>query len=169
MTLGADETKVLEVEAEPVMAFVRQATDTEQQSIVLRPEPQTNDAKGKTSQFVAKTSAPVLENVKMVVSGAQAGEIYPKPDDLPDLFAGGQMVALELARAARARGDEVLFFSPARGPFTELVEREGMRVLPVAIARVTRLRGAVRLAGALRREHVSVLHTHTAISANARS
>src|SRR5438477_8740485 len=80
--------------------------------------------------------------------------------------AGGQMVALELARAARARGDEVLFFSPARGPFTELVEREGMRVLPVAIARVTRLRGAVRLAGALRRERVTVLHTHTAISAN---
>jgi Ca-activated chloride channel family protein len=48
----------------------------------------------KTSQFVAKTSAPVLENLKLSISGGNAGEIYPKPGELPDLFAGGQLVVV---------------------------------------------------------------------------
>jgi glycosyltransferase involved in cell wall biosynthesis len=80
--------------------------------------------------------------------------------------AGGQMVALELARAARARGDDVLFLSPGRGAFTDLVERDGMRVLPVDVARTYRLGGAARLARDLRRQRVDVLHTHTALAAN---
>jgi Ca-activated chloride channel family protein len=46
----------------------------------------------KASQFVAKTSAPVLANLKLTVEGAKVGEIFPKPDDLPDLFAGSQLV-----------------------------------------------------------------------------
>ena len=49
----------------------------------------------KTSRFVAKTSAPVLENLHVSVEGgtlAKIGEIYPRPSDLPDLFAGGQLV-----------------------------------------------------------------------------
>ncbi|MES2461119.1 MAG: VIT and VWA domain-containing protein, partial [Armatimonadota bacterium] len=48
----------------------------------------------KTSQFVAKTSAPVLENLKLTISGGNAGEVYPKPGELPDLFAGGQLVVV---------------------------------------------------------------------------
>ncbi|MBC8103411.1 MAG: VWA domain-containing protein, partial [Cytophagales bacterium] len=48
----------------------------------------------KTSQFVAKTSAPVLENLKLAVDGGNTGEIYPKPGELPDLFAGGQLVVV---------------------------------------------------------------------------
>ena len=80
--------------------------------------------------------------------------------------AGGQIVALELARAARARGDQVLFLSPSRGAFTELVEGEGMRVLPADVARTFRLGGALRLARTLRRERLDVLHTHTALAAN---
>jgi glycosyltransferase involved in cell wall biosynthesis len=80
--------------------------------------------------------------------------------------AGGQMVALELARGAVSRGDEVLFLSPTRGEFAELVEREGIRVLPVDVSRAARLAGARRLARDLRREQVDVLHTHTAIAAN---
>jgi Ca-activated chloride channel family protein len=55
----------------------------------VRPD---EDIEAKTSQFVAKTSAPVLENLKLTVEGANANEVYPKPDDLPDLFAGGQLV-----------------------------------------------------------------------------
>jgi len=38
--------------------------------------------------------------------------------------AGGQLVALTLARAAKARGDRVVFLSPARGPFTAMVEKQ---------------------------------------------
>lgn len=80
--------------------------------------------------------------------------------------AGGQMVALQLARAARARGDRVVFISPARGPFTRMVEDEGMPVYVVDVSRTFRLGGAVQLARLLRRERVDVLHTHTAVAAN---
>jgi hypothetical protein len=51
-TLGADESRVMEVDAEPVQAFVKAEGDTEAESIVLRPQPQAGDTKGKTSQFV---------------------------------------------------------------------------------------------------------------------
>jgi glycosyltransferase involved in cell wall biosynthesis len=80
--------------------------------------------------------------------------------------AGGQMVALQLARAARARGDRVVFLAPHRGPFTDLVEREGMSVHLVDVSRTYRIGGALRLARLLRRERVDVLHTHTALAAN---
>jgi Ca-activated chloride channel family protein len=55
----------------------------------VRPD---EDIEVKTSRFVAKTSAPVLENLRLKVDGGGAGEIYPRPDDLPDLFAGSQLV-----------------------------------------------------------------------------
>jgi Ca-activated chloride channel family protein len=55
----------------------------------VRPD---EDIEIKTSQFVAKTSTAVLENLKLKVTGAGAGEIYPKPEELPDLFEGSQLV-----------------------------------------------------------------------------
>src|SRR4051812_1962026 len=81
-------------------------------------------------------------------------------------IAGGQLIALAFARAARRRGDRVVFLSPARGPFTELVEREGMDVQLVDLSRTFRIAGAWRLARLLRRNRVDVLHTHTALAAN---
>jgi glycosyltransferase involved in cell wall biosynthesis len=83
--------------------------------------------------------------------------------------AGGQLIALAYARAAHERGDSVIFLSPTRGPFTELVEREGMTVEFVDVSRTFRIAGALRLARLLRREHIDVLHTHTALAANALS
>ena len=80
--------------------------------------------------------------------------------------AGGQIVALQLARAARARGDRVVFLSPTRGAFTELVEREGMEVRLVDVSRTYKLGGALRLARRLRAMDADVLHTHTALAAN---
>lgn len=80
--------------------------------------------------------------------------------------AGGQIVALRLARAARARGDRVVFLSPSRGPFAEIVERDGMRVELVDVSRTFKLGGALRLILLLRRLRVDVLHTHTALAAN---
>ncbi len=57
----------------------------------VRPD---EDIEAKTSRFVAKTSSPVLENLHLTVEHGAAitGEIYPKPGELPDLFAGGQLV-----------------------------------------------------------------------------
>jgi glycosyltransferase involved in cell wall biosynthesis len=80
--------------------------------------------------------------------------------------AGGQMVALRLARAARERGDEVSFVAPERGPFTELAEHEGFRVEILPLRRSYQLGAAWRLARLLRRRRAHVLHTHTLAAAN---
>jgi len=80
--------------------------------------------------------------------------------------AGGQLVALTLARGARARGDRVVFLSPGRGQFTELVERDGMDVHLVDVSRTFRVGSMFRLVRLLHRLDVDVLHTHTALAAN---
>lgn len=80
--------------------------------------------------------------------------------------AGGQQVALWLARGARERGHEPIFLSPSAGPFLELVEREGFRAVIVPLGGAGRTDGAARLARTLRRERVDVLHTHAHFSVN---
>jgi glycosyltransferase involved in cell wall biosynthesis len=80
--------------------------------------------------------------------------------------AGGQLVALRLARAARARGDEVAFVAPERGPFTELAAREGFAVEILPLRRTFQLAAAWRLARLLRARRADVLHTHTLAAAN---
>jgi glycosyltransferase involved in cell wall biosynthesis len=80
--------------------------------------------------------------------------------------AGGQVVALRLARAARDRGDEVSFVAPEPGPFTELAEREGFRTEILPLRRSFQLGAAWRLARLLRRRRADVLHTHTLAAAN---
>ena len=81
--------------------------------------------------------------------------------------AGGQLVALAVARAAKERGDQVVFLAPTRGPFTDLVESEGMALRLVDVSRTFRLADAWRLVRLLR--GVDVLHTHTALAANVMS
>jgi L-malate glycosyltransferase len=81
--------------------------------------------------------------------------------------AGGQLVALRLARSARDRGDAVSFVVPEHGPFVEQARREGFTVALIDVGRTYRLDGMVRLARLLRREHANVLHTHTLAAANA--
>jgi glycosyltransferase involved in cell wall biosynthesis len=80
--------------------------------------------------------------------------------------AGGQIVALRLARAARDAGHEVVFVAPEEGVFTTLVRSEGMRVLTLPAASALDVRAALRLARLLRAERVDVLHTHTHFSGN---
>lgn len=52
--LGADETRIQEVERQSLKAYVKAADATESQSIELQPAPQEGDAEGKTSAFVGK-------------------------------------------------------------------------------------------------------------------
>lgn len=80
--------------------------------------------------------------------------------------AGGQVVALQLARAARERGHDVGFVSPTDGPFLELARREGFDVHLIDVSRTFRLGGLLALAGLLRRTCTDVLHTHTQIAPN---
>src|SRR5436305_14903566 len=60
--------------------------------------------------------------------------------------AGGQVVALQLARAARAAGHDCVFVSPDDGPFLAQVRAEGFATHLVRLDRLFRLDGVVRLA-----------------------
>jgi hypothetical protein len=51
-TLGHDEAKVIQVEAQPLQAFVKGEAAAEAVSLVLAPEPQPGDDEGQTSRFV---------------------------------------------------------------------------------------------------------------------
>ena len=53
-TLGQDEAKVIEVEAQPLTAYAKPEGGTEATQFILSPVPQPGDAAGKTSQFVGK-------------------------------------------------------------------------------------------------------------------
>lgn len=80
--------------------------------------------------------------------------------------AGGQLVALRLAQAARARGHDAWFVSPDEGPFATLARSEGFEVRLVDVSRTFRVDGMLRLARLLRRTRTDVLHTHTQLAAN---
>ena len=52
--LGKDESTLLETEGQTLTAYVKKLGATDSVSFVLKPEPQSGDAKGKTSQFVGR-------------------------------------------------------------------------------------------------------------------
>lgn len=81
-------------------------------------------------------------------------------------LAGGQVVALQLAIAARETGHDVVFVSPTPGEVIDRANAEGFATELVDVRRTTRLRGATRLALVLRRREVDVLHTHVHVAAN---
>lgn len=81
-------------------------------------------------------------------------------------LAGGQLVALQLARAVRERGDEAIFVAPAHGSFVERARAEGFEAHLVDAGRLHRVAGARRLTRLLRERRVDVLHTHTLAAAN---
>jgi glycosyltransferase involved in cell wall biosynthesis len=80
--------------------------------------------------------------------------------------AGGQLVALRLARAARDRGLDVALVSPTRGPFVDLARREGMEATILPIRGALDLAAVGRLRRHLRTERADVLHTHAHFSLN---
>ncbi len=82
-------------------------------------------------------------------------------------LAGGQRIALDFARAARARGDVVSFVSPSAGEFVTAARTEGFEVDLVDVSRSYRLDGVARLVRLLRARRADLLHTHTLAAANA--
>lgn len=78
--------------------------------------------------------------------------------------AGGQVVALELARAARTRGDDVVFAAPRPGPFSEALAGEGFPVRFADLNRTFNLRAARGLRSLLR--DAELLHTHGLAASN---
>ena len=56
-TLGSDETRVVDVESQRLTAYIKPVGAERSTTITFKPEPQTGDAEGKTSQFVATLPA----------------------------------------------------------------------------------------------------------------
>jgi glycosyltransferase involved in cell wall biosynthesis len=79
-------------------------------------------------------------------------------------LAGGHAVALQLARAARARGDAVEFAVPTPGSFVDRLAAEGFPAHDVPLRRSWDVAAARRLRGLLDAE--TILHTHTLAAAN---
>lgn len=80
--------------------------------------------------------------------------------------AGGQLVALQLARAARAAGHDVQFMSPTEGPFLALVRSDGFAARVIPIGGALDVAALVRTRRALRADAVDVVHTHGAFAVN---
>jgi glycosyltransferase involved in cell wall biosynthesis len=78
--------------------------------------------------------------------------------------AGGQRVALQLARAARARGDEVEFVVPERGRFVDELVDQGFAVRLIPLRRSWDAPAARRLRSIL--DRTTILHTHTLVAGN---
>ena len=79
-------------------------------------------------------------------------------------IAGGQIVALQLARAARDAGHEASFVSPSDGPFLDLVRGEGFEALVVPVSGALDLGAVLRLRRRLR--GIDVVHTHAHFAVN---
>ena len=83
---------------------------------------------------------------------------------LSSFGVGGQeRVALDLAAAQRARGHTVIAVSlapPPEGPLAEEFRKVGAEVVDVPKGPGTDLTLVPRLAWALRRRHVEIVHTH---------
>jgi hypothetical protein len=75
--LGKDESKIQEVEIQELTAYLQAEGDAEAVPVVLKADPQADDAKGKTSQFAGKL--PAALKGRMISGSAHikiAGERY---------------------------------------------------------------------------------------------
>lgn len=67
----------------------RLAQQNKGDSDYVRPE---EDIEAKVSRFYAKVASPVLTDVQLEINGVKTADVYPRPSDLPDLFAGSQLL-----------------------------------------------------------------------------
>jgi hypothetical protein len=90
-TLGKDEAKVQEVEAQTLTAYVRLEGGTESSSVMLKPEPQPGDKQGMTSQFVGRLPDDIV---------GKAVEVT-----IPSIAIAGERFRLGFKSAAEAHAD----------------------------------------------------------------
>ena len=67
----------------------RLAQENKGDSDYVRPE---EDIEAKVSSFYEKVASPVLTDVALEINGVKTADIYPRPSELPDLFAGSQLL-----------------------------------------------------------------------------
>jgi hypothetical protein len=122
-TLGKDESRVVEADAQPVTAYVKPLGGTQSEPLELKPAPQAGDAPGKASQFVAAlppalhgkpVEVTVLnirfggERFRFVVQSADEGHAEPMPAKVADaeeqelyLRPGGKYTKEDIAANGR--------------------------------------------------------------------
>jgi glycosyltransferase involved in cell wall biosynthesis/ubiquinone/menaquinone biosynthesis C-methylase UbiE len=83
-------------------------------------------------------------------------------------IAGGQIVALQLARAARGAGHDVRFISPSEGPFLVLARSNGFDVAIVQITGALDIAAIRRLSRELHDTDLVHTHGHFAVNTVAR-
>jgi YHS domain-containing protein len=115
--LGKDEARIQEVEVQELTAYVTADGSAEADKLVLRAEPQSGDAKGKTSQFVG-TLAKELHGKKVQVT---VNNINVNGERFRIAFsnaaAGGDHAAADMP-AKRGNEEEVKLYLTPGGLYT---------------------------------------------------
>ena len=155
--LGNDESKVIEIDAQKLVAFVKPEGEKRSTSIVLRPESQPGDSSGKTSQFVGHLPSDVAgKNVEVVIPSVRIGEERfrigfksdqaesnghgePMPDKVADererdlyLTPGGLYTEADIASNGRKTASERFAgFKPAHDLHPQL----GDKICPISLTK----------------------------------
>jgi YHS domain-containing protein len=125
-TLGQDESKVLEVEAEPLNAYVKPEGEIEATAFVLKPEPQSGDAAGKTSRFVGKLPREVWgKSVEVTVPSIRIGGERFRVGFKSTATAHGEAMPPKVADEAERK-----LYLTAGGKYTEADIRANGNVTP---------------------------------------
>ena len=115
-TLGKEETRVQEVDAQDLVAFVTHAGSTEAVPVTFKPEPQAGDGKGKTSLFVATLPENLAgRKVQVTVNNIQIGT-----ERFRIAFSNEAVAHADAEMPAKKASDEeqALFLTPG-GKYTE--------------------------------------------------
>lgn len=155
-TLAEDGERVLEVESQRVLAYVRPEGRPEATSVVFRPLPQADDPEGRTSRFIARLTKDLWDK-KLAVTvpamafsgarvrfsftlcagnpgGSSAHEFRAEEEKL-HLSPGGRYTAADI----KANGSVIASEKYEGAAFThELTAKPGDRLCPVTLARADR-------------------------------
>lgn len=116
--LGKDEARIQEVETQDLAAFVTPQGVGEADKMTFRPEPQPEDAKGKTSQFVATLPKDLLgKRVQVTVNNINVnGERFRIA--FSNAAAAGDGHGAQMPEKRGSAAEQALFLSPG-GLYTD--------------------------------------------------
>lgn len=93
-TLGNDETRVIDVEIQQLLAYVKTPDGADSTSVEVKPSPQPGDAEGRASLFVAQLPEPLV---------AQSIDVT-----IPNITIGGERFRLGFTTKTESHGAEAM-------------------------------------------------------------
>ena len=115
LMLGADETRIQEVDVQSVKAFIKAAGETDASPIEMKSVPQEGDASGKTSQFVGQLPESAIgKAIDVTIPNLRIGT---------ERFRVGFTTAVQqhdsgMPAAVTGAGEQKLYFTPG-GKYTQ--------------------------------------------------